>query len=177
MNIIRYEEIDSTQLEAKRYVEKVSECDKTVIIANNQTKGIGTHGRKWISKKDESITFTIILKPNCYVGQLKDFTINIAKCIVNIFKDLYNISLDIKKPNDIVYNNRKIGGILTETKIQKDIIKYIFIGIGINTNQLEFDNEIKDIATSIKKEFDIYIDNELIIKNLINKMLIDNKTK
>ena len=171
MKIIRYEEIDSTQLEAKRLAKKNNVSNGTVIIAKNQTKGIGTHGRKWISKKDESVTFTIILKPDYNVEELENITIKIAKCITETFKELYNINLDIKKPNDIVYNGKKIGGILTESIIQKNFVKYIFIGIGINTNQTEFTEEIQNIATSIKKEFDIDVNNERVIKNLSQKLL------
>ena len=61
-------------------------------------------------------------------------------------------------------NGKKIGGILTETKIQKEQVKKIVIGIGINTNQTEFTEEIEDIATSIKKEYGIDVENEKIIE-------------
>lgn len=89
--------------------------------------------------------------------------------MVETFEDIYNIKLQIKQPNDIVYNGKKIGGILTETKISGEIVKYIVIGIGINTNQEKFEDEIINIASSIKNEFGLKIDNQLIISNFCNR--------
>ena len=60
-------------------------------------------------------------------------------------------------------NNKKVAGILTETKIQAETVKKIVIGIGINTNQTEFVEDIKDIATSLKKEVKTDIQNDKII--------------
>ena len=98
--------------------------------------------------------------------------------MVEVFNNLYNIELDIKYPNDIVYKNKKIGGILTETKIQEEKVKCIVIGIGINTNQENFIGELQNIATSIKLEFGIRIENNLVIEKfceLFEKKLIDRK--
>ena len=70
MNIIKFEELDSTQLEAKRMVESGNALNGTIIFTTNQTSGIGTHGRKWISKKDKTLTFSLILVPNCHINKL-----------------------------------------------------------------------------------------------------------
>ena len=172
MNIIKYEELESTQLEAKKLAEKNSALDGTIIIAKNQTKGIGTHGRKWISEQGKNITFTIILEPNIEVQKIKGITLKIAEIIVDTIFEMYNIKLNIKQPNDIVYNNKKTGGILTESKIYNNIVKYLFIGIGLNTNQTDFQGEIKNIATSIKNEFNIEINNENLITKIAEKMTI-----
>lgn len=161
--IIHYENIDSTQLEMWRRVQQDKIENGTVILADIQTKGKGTHGRKWFTKEKNNIAFSLYIKANCEIEKLDGFTIQIAKIIVNIFKKLYNIELQIKEPNDIVYNGKKIGGILTETKLIGNIVKHIVIGIGINTNQEKFDKEINDIATSIKNEFGIEIDSKKVI--------------
>ena len=171
MNIINLKKVDSTQLEAKRMIENDSALNGTIIVAKNQTTGIGTHGRKWISRKNESITFSIILTPNCNLSKLENFTLDIAKCIIDIIFEKYNIKLEIKEPNDIVYNGKKLGGILTESKVLELNVKYVIIGIGLNTNQLKFDDEIRDIATSIKKEFGINIDNSDLIYDISTKIL------
>lgn len=169
MKILRYEEIDSTQLEAKRLIKKKKIENGTVIIARKQTGGIGTHGRNWIDTG--GITFTSILTPNCSLESLANITIDIAKIIVDTFKNLYNINLEIKRPNDIMYNSKKIAGILTETKIYKEKVKYLFIGIGINSNIINFPKEIENIATSIKKEFNIEVDNEKVIEEILSKLI------
>ena len=75
MKIISFDELDSTQLEAKRMIKNGSALNGTIIATKNQTAGIGTHGRKWIAKKDESLTFSIILTPNCDINKIKNSTI------------------------------------------------------------------------------------------------------
>ena len=89
--------------------------------------------------------------------------------VFQIFKEKYNIELSIKEPNDIVYNSKKIGGILTESKMSGEIVKYLVVGIGINTNKTKFNKEIKNIATSIKNEFNIEVDNFDFITEFCNR--------
>ena len=96
-------------------------------------------------------------------------TIQIAKRVVKVFKKIYDINLDIKFPNDIYLNGRKLGGILTETKLQNGLVRCVVIGIGINTNQIKFADEIKEIATSVKKEFKIDVDNSKVIVSITKK--------
>lgn len=161
--IIHYENIASTQLEMWRRIEENKIESGTIISADVQTAGIGTHGRKWFTEEKNNIAFSLYIKANCEIEKLDGVTIQIAEIIVNIFKRLYNIELQIKEPNDIVHNGKKIGGILTETKLKGNIVKHIVIGIGINTNQEKFNKEIEKIATSIKNEFGIEVDSKKVI--------------
>lgn len=69
------------------------------------------------------------MEANCKIEKLEGLTLKIAEILVTIFKNLYAISLEIKYPNDIVYQGKKIGGILTETKLQGELVKYVVIGI------------------------------------------------
>ena len=77
--------------------------------------------------------------------------------------------LQIKTTNEIVYNGKKLGGILTQTKVVKENVKCLIVGIGINTEKQNFVKEIKDIATSIKKEFGIYVDTKQFIAEFCNQ--------
>lgn len=162
--IEKYKIIDSTQLEIHRRIEKKNIENGLIIMSERQTKGKGTHGRIWHTDEENNIAFSLYVETNCAYQKLDGITIEIAKTILNVFKKVYHIDLQIKEPNDIIYNMKKIGGILTETKVLKDKVKYMVIGIGINTNKQEFSEDIKEIATSIKKEFNINVDNMLIIK-------------
>ena len=114
--ILIYNEIDSTQEEAKRIIKNIK--DGTVIIANNQTNGQGTHGRKWYTEKNSNIIMSIVLFPNVEVKKLKNITLDIAKIILDTIYELYNYKLDISYPNDIVLNGKKLGGILTNISTQ-----------------------------------------------------------
>ena len=169
-NIFYYETIDSTQKEAWRKIENNNIENGSLIIANIQTSGVGTHGRAWHTEKNNNIAFSTVLFPNCDISKLDNLTYDIAEILVEIFKKIYQIDIDIKLPNDLIINNKKVGGILTETKLQGNRVKDLVIGIGINTNQNEISEEIKDISTSIKNEFNIDIDNYLIISEFCNML-------
>lgn len=132
----------------------------------------GTHGRKWHTDKANNIAFSFFIEANCNIRKLEGFTKEIAITILEVFQKQYNINLEISEPNDITFQGKKMGGILTETKCQGKIAKYIIIGIGINTNQKNFNEEIKDIATSIRNEFKIEIDNTKIISEFCNEIEI-----
>lgn len=157
---IHYEEIDSTQKEVWRRLE-----NGIIVSADVQTEGVGTHGRKWYTSQKGNIAFSIGFAPNVSINQLENLTIEIAEIILEVFDTLYQIKLQIKHPNDIMINNQKVGGILTETKLQGENVKYLVIGIGINTNQDE-------ISTSINKEFNKIIDNSKIIEKICEKIMI-----
>jgi len=156
-SLIQYRKIDSTQKEIWRRIEKNTIENGTIVLTDIQTNGIGTHGRTWYASNEGNIIFSLLICPNSRIEKLNNLTTEIAEIIVGAFEKLYKIKLKIKMPNDIVYNNRKIGGILTETKLINGIVKYLVIGIGINTNKKEFEVEIKDIASSIINEFGIKV--------------------
>ena len=164
-----YRKIDSTQLEIWRRIEANKIDNKTVVIADIQTNGKGTHGRKWHTDEVNNIAFSFFRQINCEIDKLDGLTTEMAQIILDIFKELYQVNLQIKLPNDIFYNDKKVGGILSETKVSGNIVKYIVVGIGINTCQTEFDTEIKNIATSIKNEFGIDVDRMKIIEEFCNR--------
>ena len=94
----------------------------------------GTHGRKWYTDEMNNIAFSFYIDVNCLdifenIQDIDGITVEIAKTIVEVFKKLYDIELQIKFPNDIVYKGKKIGGILTQTKLIGTKIKYIVVGI------------------------------------------------
>lgn len=167
--IVHYKKIDSTQKEIWRRIEKDNIENGTLIMADMQTSGIGTHGRTWYTTDQNNIAFSFVVYPNVQIRKLENITIQIAKILVEIFELLYKIKLKIKSPNDIMIKNKKIGGILTQTKLHGENVKCLVIGIGVNTNQQDFQKELEDIATSIKNEYGIYIDNKKIITEFCKK--------
>lgn len=166
-NIVFYEQIESTQDKAKELVNKVP--NGTIVITDEQTSGKGTKGRVWYNEKEKNIAMTIILKPNCNISKLEGFTLKIAELLKETIYELYECNLEIKKPNDLMLNNKKICGILTESVTQKEIVKVVYIGIGFNVNTTEFSKEIEGIATSLKKELDKNFERENIIREFVEK--------
>lgn len=168
-NNIYYKQIDSTQSEIWRLIENKSVPNGTLVYADIQTEGKGTHGRIWYTDETGNIAFSFFVQMNCKIKKLQGLTVEIARIIIDILKEQYNISLEIKTPNDIVFNGKKIGGILTETKVVKENVKYLVIGIGINTKKQNFSKDIEDIATSIKKEFNVDVNREEFITEFCNR--------
>lgn len=168
-NNIYYKEIDSTQKEIWRLSEKNETKNGTLVMTDIQTNGIGTHGRIWHTDEKNNIAFSFLVKPQCNIKDLEGITLEIAETIVGIFKTKYKIDINIKKPNDLIINNKKVGGILTETKLVSQQVKFLVIGIGINTQKEKFTEDIQYLATSIKKEFNININAEEFISEFCNK--------
>lgn len=139
--IIYEKELNSTQNLAKEIVRKVN--NGCLIITDNQTSGRGTKGRVWISKKDKNITMTIIINDNIEIEKLEGLTLKLAEGIKKAIKELYNYNLFIKEPNDLLLNNKKICGILTESSIIQNKVNYLLIGIGFNVNEECFEEELR----------------------------------
>ena len=167
-NIKEYEVLDSTQKMARKMVK--IQPNGTMILANHQTQGIGTHDRKWYSSKDANITFTLILYPECNILTLGEVTVEIAKCIQRVLSEKYGISVEIKEPNDIILNGKKLAGILTQTTTVEGTVQYLLIGIGLNVNQEEFPKEIENMATSLKREYQKEFEREKIIAEICNEL-------
>lgn len=168
-NSIYYKEIDSTQSEILRLIENKEAKNGTLVMADIQTNGKGTHGRIWHTDETNNIAFSFVINPDCNIKKLEGITIEIAEIIIEILKEKYSIKLEIKEPNDIVFRGKKIGGILTQTMMISEKVIYLIVGIGINTNKEKFTEDIKDIATSIKKEFSIEVDREEFIIDFCNR--------
>ena len=124
-----------------------------VIFADQQTGGKGRLGRPWVSPAGNGIWFSLMLRPNMAPAVAPQITLATA---VGMAKALRKMGFDagIKWPNDILINNRKLCGILTEMSADMDKIDYVVVGIGLNVLNEEFPDEIKDIATSLKIEAD-----------------------
>ena len=164
-----YQKIDSTHTYAKQIAKK-EENEGKIILAEIQTKAIGTKGRTWYTGAGKNIAMTIILYPKCKPNELEGLTIKIAECIKEGIYELYRYRLQIKKPNDLMINNKKICGILTEIHTMGEKIKYLIISLGFNVNEEEFSKETEQIATSLKIEYKKNFKREEIIIKIIEKL-------
>ena len=90
---------------------------------------------------------------------------NIIFDIASQIEEKYNVKIDIKTPNDLIIKYKKTGGILTESKMQGELVKFLVIGLGINTSKMNFTKDIEDIATSIKKSYGIHKQKLQFIQN------------
>lgn len=149
--IIYLNEVDSTNTRAKLEAENGA-CDGTLIVADEQTKGKGRRGRSFSSPKGVGIFMTLILKPEILPQKASMLTLIAGLAVCNGIRQVTDLDVKIKWPNDIVYNGKKICGILTEMSAEMDYVNHIVVGIGINVNHSDFPEEIKDVATSLYLE-------------------------
>lgn len=164
-NIIHFDTIDSTNDYAKNIA--VDEKDGTIIISEEQTKGKGRLGRQWHSKVSEGIWMSIILKPEITPYKSPFITLVAGASIVKALNKL-GVNASIKWPNDIIVNDKKVCGILTELSAEMERVNYVVLGIGINVKTMEFDSEISDVATSLYKE-GYEVSRVDIVKNILTE--------
>lgn len=142
------EEVDSTNTWGKRLAEEGAPHG-TLIVADEQTQGRGRRGRSWKSPKGTNISMTLILRPDLEPSRASMLTIVMGLSVAQGLKELLELSIEIKWPNDAVLNGHKLCGILTEMSAQIDYINYVVVGTGINVNLPEIPEDLKEIATSL----------------------------
>lgn len=150
MRIIKLDAIDSTNTFLKEISSAEALEDYTVVTAKVQTKGKGRMGNEWSSKSSKNLTFSVFkyLQGITFDNQFY-LSVVVALAITRALK-AYNIpKLFVKWPNDILSADKKVGGILIENVIKKNNLAYSIIGIGLNVNQIEFEQLPR--ASSLKK--------------------------
>lgn len=151
-NILHFDELDSTNTYAKSVADNL-EGESYVVITEKQNNGRGRLGRQFMSQNNNGIWMSLILRPKLDMYEVSKITQVVAAAINSALNEL-NIKSMIKWPNDIIINDKKICGILTEMNSEINIINYIIVGIGINVNndKEDFPDEIRGIASSLKIE-------------------------
>ncbi|MEH6765676.1 MAG: biotin--[acetyl-CoA-carboxylase] ligase [Aequorivita antarctica] len=151
MKIIKLSAIDSTNTYLKQLAKETQLLDETVLVTENQLSGRGQMGNGWLSKKGQSLTFSIF-KEFKELSAERQFLISMAVslAILEAINRLNVPNISIKWPNDILSANTKIGGILIENVLEGSFIKYSIIGFGVNVNETDFPNLPQ--ASSMKLE-------------------------
>ena len=149
--IIFLQNVDSTNDEIKRLAMKGGEEGITV-VAEHQTNGKGRLGRTWKSPCHTGLWFSFLLRPNLSPLHIAGITLACGMGVCVAVRKYTGLDAFIKWPNDIIINNKKVCGILTEMSAEADKINYAVVGIGINVNTPEFPDEISHKATSLMRE-------------------------
>lgn len=165
------ESVDSTQKIAHRLAYEGAQ-EGTIVIAEEQLSGRGRMDRRWHSPKSTGIWMSVILRPNIPPPKAPQLTLITAVAVVQAIEELTDLSPQIKWPNDILMNGKKVTGILTELQADADRIISIIIGIGINVNQQldDYPDELKEVATSLSIEKGEKLSRAELIKILLGKL-------
>ncbi|WP_445492230.1 biotin--[acetyl-CoA-carboxylase] ligase [Niallia sp. 03133] len=151
---IYYEEtVESTQKIAHKLSIEGAE-NGTLVVAEEQLGGKGRLNRQWHSPKFKGIWMSLLLRPNIPLMHAPQLTLLTAVAVVQGIEEITGVQAQIKWPNDLLINGKKVTGILTEMQAESDRIQSVIIGIGINVNQElgDYPEDIQSIATSLAIE-------------------------
>ncbi|MEG8947083.1 biotin--[acetyl-CoA-carboxylase] ligase [Rosettibacter firmus] len=165
-NFIYCDEVDSTN--TMLLTNNEFNRDGTVLLAEYQSKGRGRKNRTWVSNAGQNLTFSILLK-----GDFKEKKINLINLasslsVAQSLETLYQFDVELKWPNDVLVNKKKIAGILIESSSKGNKINKIVIGIGINVNQPNFPGKYDIQPTSVRKEFKAIVSREKLLSDVLN---------
>jgi BirA family biotin operon repressor/biotin-[acetyl-CoA-carboxylase] ligase len=150
----------------------------SVVLAESQIKGRGRLGRDWFSPKYKGIYLSLILRPRILPAACPILTLMSAVSICEAVKEVIDLDVQIKWPNDVLIHHKKVAGILTEMNAEVDKVNFVVIGIGLNVN-----NDKKSLiagATSLKQEQGVEISRVFLLQELLrrienNYLLLEDK--
>lgn len=132
-NVIFRASIGSTNVFMKKLAQQGSP-EGTVVIADEQSGGLGRMGRQWLSKKGENLLFSVLLRPELPPNRIFFLTMIFALAAIDAVQQMTGLNAMIKWPNDIYVGNKKLGGILTEFGVKNGVVQHIVMGMGLNVN-------------------------------------------
>ncbi len=146
-NVLHYfSTIGSTMTEASKLAE-AGAPHGTVVLAEEQSAGIGRLGRTWLSPANAGIYTTILLRLKLAPASSPVSSLLVGLAVADAIQKTTNLLCDLRWPNDVLIGERKVSGILTQL-----INDCVIAGIGINVNQLSFPSDLRTPATSLRIE-------------------------
>jgi len=141
-----------------------------VFLVENQTKGKGRAGRTWETLPDQNLTFSVLLKKSFIGNKPNLITLATGVAVAQSIYNLYQLDVELKWPNDILINGKKLCGILCESVSENNKISKVVVGIGINVNQTNFASNYLIKPTSIKKELKKNASRERLLSEVLNNL-------
>jgi BirA family transcriptional regulator, biotin operon repressor / biotin---[acetyl-CoA-carboxylase] ligase len=174
MRIIKLDAIDSTNRFLKALSAQESCENFTVVSAESQIEGKGQRGSGWASEAGKNLTFSILYNLKSEgINSLFTLNIIVALSVVEALKSISNLNFVIKWPNDILAENKKIGGILIENTFKNSNEVQSIIGIGLNVNQSQFENLPQ--ASSLYLLENKFFDRETLLISIVNQLELNLK--
>lgn len=169
MKLIKLDAIDSTNEFLKGLSKKQELESFTVVSAERQTKGKGQMGALWSSEAGKNLVMSVLVKDFLSgIDQLFNLNIVFSLAVIEVLESINIPNLSVKWPNDIMSYNKKIGGILIENSIKSDGTIISIVGLGLNVNQIDFENLPK--ASSLALICSTTFDKEEILFKIVEKL-------
>ncbi len=146
-----YFSVGSTNVEALHAAEE-GEPEGAVFLAEEQTAGRGRTGRPWLSEKSSGIYLSVLLRPKMVPAALLTLSLAAGLAVHDAVQRATGLASDLRWPNDVLMNGKKVCGILTEVHAEALRVRHAVVGIGLNVNQAKFPPELSEVATSLRLE-------------------------
>ncbi|MBN8546136.1 MAG: biotin--[acetyl-CoA-carboxylase] ligase [Ignavibacteria bacterium] len=167
-NFIYLDETESTNRFVLNSANNVKQ-DGSVVLAEFQTAGRGRLDRKWVSSREQNLTFTILVdlkERSIKHPQLLNFVASLV--VARSIENLHLIKTNLKWPNDVLVGSKKVAGILCESVSQGSRISKVAVGIGINVNQANFASGYLTEPTSVRMELKQPVSRERLLAEILN---------
>lgn len=168
-NFIYAEEVTSTNSQML-IKNKLYNKHGSVLLTEQQTAGRGRQNRIWYSTGEMNLTFSILLTEPKYFKYSNMINYATSLAIALSIENLYQLRTELKWPNDVLINKKKIAGILTESVSTGSSISRMVIGIGLNVNQVSFQGKFMTEPTSLKKELGYIVEREKTLAEILNNL-------
>jgi BirA family biotin operon repressor/biotin-[acetyl-CoA-carboxylase] ligase len=167
-NFLYAEEIDSTNSALLDKSNNIN-TNGSVFMAEVQTSGRGRKDRVWESSKEQNLTFSILITEKSLLKKCMNFiNFGAALAVSSAIENLYQIKTELKWPNDVLINSKKVSGILLESFSSSNTISKLVVGIGVNVNQSSFPGEYNIPPTSLRFETGHEVSRERLLSEILN---------
>jgi BirA family biotin operon repressor/biotin-[acetyl-CoA-carboxylase] ligase len=165
-------ECTASTMDIAKKMLKDGASEGTTIFVEEQTQGRGRSGREWFCQKGKGLLLAIILRPVIQPKKSYLLMVFTAVAIVKTIRDMFKLPVEIDWPNDLVINQKKLGGIIVETQNHTGKPRDYILGIGINVNlkKHELPEHINQPATSLTIEKETFIDRTNFAKALLQNL-------
>lgn len=170
LNILHYKEVDSTNALANSYLKGESEVGWTLFSTDSQLAGRGQRGTTWQDEPGKNVLMSLLSPSISWpINRIFDLNITVSLAIQSVLSEW--VTVDLKWPNDIYVNGRKLGGILIEPSLRGAYVQRLVVGLGINVFQQVWEEGIR--ATSISLESENPPATAFLIEKLGNELLTE----
>lgn len=170
--IFYFERLDSTSRYLSDFMQN-NERQGTVAIAEQQTAGRGRQGNVWYSPPGLGLYFSVLLRPQLSSIKLSGLTLALGTSAAEAAQKVSGAPVEVKWPNDLYCNGRKVGGILTEMQSKDGTVSGAIVGIGINVNNEMIPLELCETASSLYLESGRACAREDLLTALLSQMETD----
>ena len=169
--IVHFYDTSSTNNEAKRLAADDA-IEGTIVVSEAQTLGRGRLNRGWFSPPGGGVWVSVILRPPFPPQEAPKCTLMAAVATVEAIREASGLNCGIKWPNDILWQGRKLVGILTEMSAEMDAINFVVLGIGINVSlqESDFHEELRNIGASVSMGAEREVSRVEVLQKLLERL-------